>query len=60
MGLRITKNNFALLSLLLLLLLLLLLFANTMFMIRSDLFFLLNPTITSQHFSPVGDSVFLV
>ena len=59
MGLRITKNNFALLSLLLLLLLLLL-FANAMFMIRSDLFFLLNPTITSQHFSPVGDSVFLV
>ena len=58
MGLRITKNNFALLSLLLLLLLLL--FANAMFMIRSDLFFLLNPTITSQHFSPVGDSVFLV
>ena len=56
MGLRITKNNFALLSLLLLLLL----FANAMFMIRSDLFFLLNPTITSQHFSPVGDSVFLV
>ena len=44
MGLRITKNNFALLSLsLLLLLLLLLLFANAMFMIRSDLFSLLNP-----------------
>ena len=57
MGLRITKNNFALL---LLLLLLLLLFANAMFMIRSDLFSLLNPTITLQHFSPVGDSVFLV
>ena len=53
MGLRITKNNFALL-------LLLLLFANAMFMIRSDLFSLLNPTITLQHFSPVGDSVFLV
>ena len=59
MGLRITKNNFALLSLLLLLLLLLL-FANAMFTIRSDLFSLLNPTITLQHFSPVGDSVFLV
>ena len=46
--------------LLLLLLLLLLLFANAMFTIRSDLFSLLNPTITLQHFSPVGDSVFLV
>ena len=57
MGLRITKNNFALSLLLLLLLLsllLLLLFANAMFMIRSDLFFLLNPTITSQHFFPGG------
>ena len=41
MGLRTTKNNFALL-----LSLLLLLFANAMFMIESDLFPLLNLTIT--------------
>ena len=47
MGLRITKNNFALL-LSLLLLLLLLLFANAMFMIRSDLFFLIK---SHNHFT---------